>query len=128
MAASPTTLIDTRVSAPTANASRRVKFGCPICGKMCASRPRVGACLNNHMGIEPFVCNGNCGVINCPRAYASKALLTRHCTPVEDKMVACSNWYVLEYMWFSMAGLTFHGSGKPGSKQNSARHQENCNQ
>lgn len=74
MAASPTTLIDTRVSAPTANASRRVKFGCPICGKMCASRPRVGACLNNHMGIEPFVCNGNSCLVHllAPRPMPPK--------------------------------------------------------
>ncbi|PVF90928.1 hypothetical protein CPB86DRAFT_720372, partial [Serendipita vermifera] len=68
------------------------KFPCASCGKMCTSRPRAYTCLLKHIGVKPFTCNGACGTINCPKRYASKAHLNRHCMPPEEKVVICPSW------------------------------------
>ncbi|PVG03651.1 hypothetical protein CPB86DRAFT_723439, partial [Serendipita vermifera] len=75
---------------------------------MYADRQRAHTCLLNHSGAKPFACNGFCGIQNCPKTYASKAHLKRHCAPLEEKVTTCPN------------------CGEIRSKQNLARHLRRC--
>ncbi|PVF91958.1 hypothetical protein CPB86DRAFT_718430 [Serendipita vermifera] len=79
---------------PNSSQAQRPRFACSICPKTFSSRVRAETCLNNHMNIKPFACNGICGVIGCPKRYASKALLNRHCTSFGERTVLCPKWYV----------------------------------
>jgi hypothetical protein len=48
---------------PATGTSRRAKFPCPSCGKLCTSRPRALTCFFDHIGTKPFICNGTCGLV-----------------------------------------------------------------
>ncbi|PVG03644.1 hypothetical protein CPB86DRAFT_378813 [Serendipita vermifera] len=111
---SRTTTRTTPMAAPgiysTAIKLQTARFACSTCGKTFTSRPRADTCLFNHMGIKPFTCNGGCGLFGCPMRYASRALLTRHCTSFGEKMLICPRCHYIS------------------SKQNFARHRRGCNQ
>ncbi|PVF91961.1 hypothetical protein CPB86DRAFT_744974, partial [Serendipita vermifera] len=82
---------------------------CSICGRNLIGRPRAHTCLLNHTGTKPYACNGACGIEDCPKSYASKAHLKRHCAPIEGRVTLCPSWYIR-------------------SKQNLARHLRKCSQ
>jgi hypothetical protein len=97
----------------TVSTSRRAKFPCPSCGKMLTSWPRAWTCFFKHVGTQPFICNGTCGVqgwsvlwivfippsscspsrrgSSSQKRYRSKAHLARHC---KENKTECLTWYV----------------------------------
>ncbi|PVF91957.1 hypothetical protein CPB86DRAFT_258903 [Serendipita vermifera] len=87
--AAVSTSMSPQAAAPSPSQVQRPRFACSICPKTFSSRVRADTCLYKHMDMKPFACNGICGVMGCPKRYASKALLTRHCISFGEKTVLC---------------------------------------
>lgn len=83
---------------------------CLYCGKAHDRLSRAQDCENRYLGIKPYKCDGQCGVV-CwcvlffslpthklinlfsPSAYSSKPLLEEHLLPISERYVQCTFWY-----------------------------------
>ncbi|PVF90771.1 hypothetical protein CPB86DRAFT_821123 [Serendipita vermifera] len=84
------------------------KLTCCLCGRSHSRKGRVEACINGHLEEKPYVCNQQCGNDDCIKRFASKAKMSRHARPKQQRQTPCPF------------------CGKVRSKQNIARHKASC--
>jgi hypothetical protein len=90
------------------------QFQCMFCGKGFDRRQRLEACMNQHRGERPYVCDASCGrdnwcvhiaqyllfafphsqPIDSTTAFTSQANLTRHLRDEKNRYRKCEYWYV----------------------------------